>query len=260
MTATEAFDDRAERYDDVAESALGRALRARVYRWIGPLLHPGAHIIDLGCGTGLDAAWLAQRVATVHGIDPSSEMIRIAAQRCAGLTNVSFEIGDGAAGNAVVAGRQPADVLLSNFGAINCRPDLTGLNALLAQNLVPGGHAVLVSMAPTCPSEQLVGWLRGNRALRERRTGRRDVDDPDLALTYAAADELADALCDFELVRTESLGLVLPTFEQRARLERRPKLLAALAEIDRLTGPIGGRLGWGDHVIAEFRYTPTAGR
>ena len=256
MTTTEAFDDRAEHYDDVAESALGRALRDRVHHWIGPLLHPGAHVIDLGCGTGLDALWLAQRVATVHGIDPSPEMIRIATQRCAGFDNVTLEVGDG----SVVTDRQPADVLLSTFGAINCRPNLGDLNALMAENLAPGGRAVLVSMAPTCPSEQLIGWLRGNRALRERRTGRRDVDDPDLVLTYAAADDLGDALSDFELVRTESLGLVLPTFEQRARLEHRPKLLAALAEVDRLTGPVGGRLGWGDHVIAEFRYAPTASR
>jgi len=235
MTATESFDDRAEHYDEVAESALGRALRDRVQNWLEPLVDSTSHVIDLGCGTGIDVAWLAPHVASVHGIDPSPQMIDIARQRCETFDNVTFEVGDGTA----TGERQPADVLLSNFGAINCRPDLTDLNQLLTSNIAPGGRAVLVSMAPTCPSEQLVGWLGANRALRERRSNRRDVDDPDLVLTYAAADQLSAALGDFDLVRTESLGLVLPTFEQRARLEHRPRLLNALDKIDGLVGSVG---------------------
>ena len=56
-----------------------------------------------------------------------------------------------------------------------------------------------------------------------------------------------------ELVEARALGLVLPTFEQRAALEHRPRALAALARLDRRTGSLGHRLGWGDHHIAVFR-------
>src|SRR3954471_13171731 len=47
-------------------------------------LKDGAHVLDLGCGTGRLAHWIAERVGTtgtVTGVDPLEERIHIARSR-----------------------------------------------------------------------------------------------------------------------------------------------------------------------------------
>jgi SAM-dependent methyltransferase len=53
-----------------------------------------ARVLDLACGTGALAIDLARRGHTVHGIDKSPEMIKIARVKAKGLTNVLFDVQD----------------------------------------------------------------------------------------------------------------------------------------------------------------------
>lgn len=46
--------------------------------WRGLALHPGAHLLDAGCGSGQFALALAARGVRVTGVDLSPEMIRLA--------------------------------------------------------------------------------------------------------------------------------------------------------------------------------------
>jgi len=92
-----------------AEAAFWNALAERYARQ--PLANPGAFerkieitqarmrptdvVLDVGCGTGSLALRLAPRAATIHGLDISNEMIRIARGKAqaAGAANVSFHVG-----------------------------------------------------------------------------------------------------------------------------------------------------------------------
>lgn len=51
-------------------------------------LRPGSRVIDVGCGTGHDAAFLAQLGLDVIAVDISPEMCRLARKRLAGIENV----------------------------------------------------------------------------------------------------------------------------------------------------------------------------
>jgi len=250
------FDAHAANYDDVAESALGRELRRRVRSRVTPYLNAEAVVMDLGCGSGLDAAWMAPQVRQIFAIDPSSDMVALTAEACSRFRNVVVARGDG----SQLVSPQPLDLLLANFGVINCVGDLHTFSDGLDRVLKPGGHAVLVTMARWCPAEIAVGTFTLNRDLlrRRRRKAPSNADYAGLDLRYAGTGELHQALGDrFELVAAESLGLTLPPFEQRAWLENRPRLLRRLARADERLSTLGARLGVGDHHIVVIRKPKT---
>jgi arsenite methyltransferase len=58
-------------------------------------LHPGATVLELGCGTGSLALELSPFAGHIHALDISAEMLRIANQKkqARGVTNVSFQQG-----------------------------------------------------------------------------------------------------------------------------------------------------------------------
>lgn len=58
-------------------------------------MNPKSVVLDVGCGTGSLALRLAPSAAQVHGLDLSSEMIRIARGKAdtEGVTNVTFHVG-----------------------------------------------------------------------------------------------------------------------------------------------------------------------
>ena len=75
------FDPVAGTYDDVATSELGRVLRDRVHAALAPHVGSGVRMLDLGCGTGIDAAWAADRGAIVTAVDASDGMVEQARDR-----------------------------------------------------------------------------------------------------------------------------------------------------------------------------------
>jgi arsenite methyltransferase len=79
----------AETYDRLSDSQLegGKRLVERLR------LEAGARVLDIGCGTGRLASWIAERVGpkgTVVGIDPLAERIALARARNGDIT---FEVG-----------------------------------------------------------------------------------------------------------------------------------------------------------------------
>ncbi|MTV25355.1 class I SAM-dependent methyltransferase [Nitriliruptoraceae bacterium ZYF776] len=103
-------------------------------------LAPG-RALDVGCGEGADAIWLAQRGWQVTAVDPSAVAVARAeaAARAAGV-DVRFE----AAGLLEVPGGVGQHDLVSmQYGGLRRRPDDAGLRALL-DAVAPGGTLLVV--------------------------------------------------------------------------------------------------------------------
>jgi len=277
------FDAVAESYDiEFTETRLARLLRARVWRYLS--FAPGSRVLELGCGTGEDALWLAHRGVSVLATDVSREMLAIAARKVLGYSaalhdgrppvgersegglsagrpsfrnasaTVTFERQD--ANDLQVSG--PFDGAFANFGVLNCVADLRTLAARLP--LRRGARVVAVVMAPFCAWETAWYLVHGDvqRATRRWQQGATaDIAGQRLPVWYPSPRTLAHAFAPrFALRNTEGLGTLLPPsylshlIEPR-RGSRRPsylgQLLAAAARLDGRM-PLGHL--WADHYIA----------
>ncbi|MCB0209302.1 MAG: class I SAM-dependent methyltransferase [Anaerolineae bacterium] len=71
-----AFDAFAADYDhDFTHSTLGQLLRPRVWAKLAEHFNPGDHVLELACGTGEDAVWLAKHGVHVTATDGSAAMV-----------------------------------------------------------------------------------------------------------------------------------------------------------------------------------------
>lgn len=254
-----AFDAVASSYDvSFSATALGRLLRPRVWSVLDRYFRAGDRLLELACGTGEDALWLARRGVRVTATDGSAAMIRIVNQKVQAASlhgevtarHVSFQ--------QVVAGEMDSalsptrlDGVLSNFGGLNVLAGWRPLAEALARIVRPGGVAVLVPMGPFCPWE--VGWHLAHAkpwAAIRRWGGPAEarVGDVRIPVYYPSAARLRrDFEPWFRAVRLESLGLWLPPSYLNHFVDRRPGLFRRLARFEAATARLTG--GWGDHYI-----------
>ena len=79
---TAPFDAVAERYDETfTSSIIGRAQRAVVWKELEKTFRAGDRVLEIGCGTGADACFLADRGVYVTATDASAQMIEVTSRR-----------------------------------------------------------------------------------------------------------------------------------------------------------------------------------
>ncbi|HKF98720.1 MAG TPA: methyltransferase domain-containing protein, partial [Steroidobacteraceae bacterium] len=88
----EAFDSVAADYDgERGNNALIQDMRMEMWRWLDSTFPPGSRLLDLGCGTGLDAVRMAQHGHFVTATDWSPAMVRRTEER-AGRAQLSGRV------------------------------------------------------------------------------------------------------------------------------------------------------------------------
>ncbi|KQZ71300.1 methyltransferase [Rhodanobacter sp. Root561] len=158
-----AFDSVAADYDGPrGNNELIQRMRLTLWDAVHSAVPPGARLLDLGCGTGIDALEFARRGFHVVATDWSPLMVERARARAAAAALQSRV-------TAMHLGVQQLDRLegefdgiYSNFGPLNCAPDLAAVAAECARLLRPGGSLVFSVMGRICP------WELGHYALRGR--------------------------------------------------------------------------------------------
>jgi ubiquinone/menaquinone biosynthesis C-methylase UbiE len=140
-----AFGTLAPDYDAIFDpNVVIRRLRHDLYETIRCLVAPPAKILDINCGTGTDALHLASEGYTTVGLDVTEPMIVEARRKSMGSTRASFvhtsyDDLDALPENAF-------DLVLSNFGGLNCTGNLRTVASHVAKRLKPDCYFVAVLM------------------------------------------------------------------------------------------------------------------
>ena len=204
MSASLSFDQVAAQYDDLWTSTPhGIAQRQQVWRAIDGLFQRGEHVLDIGCGTGVDAAHLRDLGLDVHATDASWEMVRAARHR--GGFRVSMMRAED-----IGTLEDTYDGAISDFGAINCVADLTAFAEGLAKVVRPGGRVAICTIGRFCLWEFLHYALRLKFTKAMRRW--RGSASSTLAekVYYPTVAQLAAAFEAFELQSWTGIGLLAP--------------------------------------------------
>ena len=160
--AARAFSMSAPLYDvEQAANPVARWSRARSLGRLRRAFGPGDTVLELGCGTGEEALFLAARGVRVVATDAAPGMISqlqaklMKRPELAGLVT-PMVVPAGRVGTLIeVCGRGAFDGAYSSFGPLNCEPSLAPVAEALAELVRPGSRLVLSLINRYCLWETL---------------------------------------------------------------------------------------------------------
>jgi len=254
-----AFDSVAADYDGPrGNNALIQRMRQTLWDTVTAELGNDARLLDIGCGTGIDAAEFARRGHAVVATDWSPSMVARTQSRA----------GDAALGGRLSArhlGVQQLDRLegtfdgvYSNFGPLNCAPDLEDVANQCARLVRPGGVMVFSVMGRICPWEAVHYALRGRfrRAAVRAARGATAVgmNRPTIWTKYYLPREFYRPFAEsFHLASYSALSLFMPPPYMVDRYERHPARYERLGRLDDRFGKWPLLRDMGDHFLIVMR-------
>jgi SAM-dependent methyltransferase len=257
----EAFDSVAADYDGPrGNNPLIQDMRAEMWLWLDRTFAPGSLLIDLGCGTGLDAVRMAHCGHRVVATDWSTAMIARTADR-AQQESVADRVRATAIGAHELErleGEGTFDGAYSNLGALNCVPDLAEVSRACARLLKPGGALVFTVIGRVCPWE-IAHYLRRRRWSRVKIRFARNVvpvgmNQHTVWTRYYSPREFYRAFeRDFALAHYRGLCVFAPPPYLTAIRDRHPRGYAWLWRLDRRTAGWPVLRSMGDHFLIVMR-------
>lgn len=211
-----AFDSVAADYDGPrGNNVLVQRMRRALWQVVRDELPPGARLLDLGCGTGIDAVAFARRGYRVTATDWSTRMVertRQRAERAAMASRIETRH-LGIHQLERIAGE--FDGIYSNLGPLNCVPDLRAAAAECARLLRPGGKLVCSVIGRICPWEighyVVRGGFKRARVRAARGVTPVGMNRHTIWTRYYFPREFYRAFAEhFSLCGYRSLGLFLP--------------------------------------------------
>ncbi len=219
-----AYNALAPDYDDQLASA--QWVRARLWERMDTLFPPGARVLDVTAGTGLDAIHLAERGVRLVACDLSPNML---AQLHAKNPDIETRVVD----FKQLELELEFDGVISTFAGLNTSPDLRLFVDGVARVLKPGGLLFihLLNRWPMLDLWQIFARRRWREGWRRLHSSRREVNLGGISVPHYLYSPLTlyrrTFAEQFRLGRVEAQGLLgAPGAEPGARLAAWERALA----------------------------------
>lgn len=249
--AAVAFDAESRVYDEgFGRNPVGLVFRHVFQERLRASFPPGARVVDLGCGTGEDAAFLAALGVRVHALDAAPGMVERtrAKARERGLAPDAL-VAEVRAAEDVGSLVGPFDGACSDFGALNCA-DLPRVGAGLAALLRPGAPVILGLMGPSPLPQTLKRLLTGRGEKRGSHPPR--VSGIPVPTRYPTLREARDLLGPaFAWHDAFALGVLLPDPSHESWVREHPQAFGILAALEGCVRRWPVLRGLGDHFVLE---------
>jgi ubiquinone/menaquinone biosynthesis C-methylase UbiE len=210
------FDKAAQNYDDTfSNSEIGKLQRNVVYHHLEKLLSSQKqNILEINCGTGEDAIWLAKKNHTIIATDISNEMIAVAKIKeshqngifiQADITTIAEQFKD-----------KKFDIIFSNFGGLNClnNNELSHFLDSASNLLSEKGKLFLVIMPKNTLWEKVYFMLKGKSKTAFRRTKKvafANVDGISVPTYYYNPKDIVNlSKSNFDCLDVKPVGFFIP--------------------------------------------------
>jgi ubiquinone/menaquinone biosynthesis C-methylase UbiE len=230
--AAAAFSAQSNKFDQIySENKIIEYKRERVRAHLKRFIKPGNFILELNCGTGEDAIWLAQQNCKVHATDISTGMLKITQQKIKNeaLGNLITYETCSFTGLEGLQQKGSFDIIFSNFAGLNCTDDLDKVLASFYPLLKPTGIVTLVILPQFCLWELLL-IFKGKFKTATRRffskNGRNaNVEGHHFRCWYYNASYIIKHLKkDFKLLSIEGLCTLVPPSYIENFAEKHPRI------------------------------------
>lgn len=210
------FDKAAQNYDETfSHSEIGKLQRNLVYHHLEKLLsNQQQNILEINCGTGEDAIWLAKKNHSIIATDISNEMIAVAKTKeshqnlnflQADITTISEQFKD-----------KKFDLIFSNFGGFNClnKNELLQFLNSVSNTLYEKGKLILVIMPKNTLWEKIYFMLKGKFKTAFRRTKKvafANVDGTSIPTYYHNPKDIVNLTnVNFDCLEVKPIGFFIP--------------------------------------------------
>jgi ubiquinone/menaquinone biosynthesis C-methylase UbiE len=254
-----AFNRIAQDYDQIfTDSLIGRAQRSAVWKVLTRTFRKNEKILELNCGTGEDAIFLAGSGVSVVALDASREMIARAEQRrqhsSPQIPVVFRELPTERIGE--LHPETQYDGAFSNFSGLNCIADLGTVAASLAGLVKREGRLVLCFSTRFCLIEILYYFALGRwrKALR-RCKGYTEVtlDGVQFTVYYPTLRRICRSFAPyFRLYSCTGIGVAVPPSYLEAWARQHPRVFLLLRRLEEQLATLPILRSMGDHVLLCF--------
>lgn len=249
----------AETYDQIfPDTLIGQTQRSAVWRQVERVFQQGQRILEINCGTGIDAVHLAERGVHVLACDLSPRMVDLAIKRSV-ISNTTrltqFRVLPTERISQLI-GEERFDGALSNFSGLNCVEDLPAVAHNLADLLRPKASAIICMAGRIAPLE--VAWYLGHGDVRQAmRRLRCTTEDSRILVHFPTVRAIERSFAPkFKLRQWQGVGVAVPPSCMEPLARRFPALLKVLERADDYLAPCPMLRAFADCVLLQFERLP----
>lgn len=262
-----AFDYIAQNYDnDFTNTLVGQSQRRLVWQYLEQIVDSEVKlkILELNCGTGEDAIWLAKKGHDIWATDISEEMI-ICVNKKVNQYDLSGSVNAKTSNiqeiSKIFKGKE-FDLVFSNFGGLNClSPEEIAyfFQIQLPSLLKPNGRFVGVIMPQFSLFESLYFFLSLQWKKVFRRLSRKGIEaklneNISVITWYYSTKKVQKYLSNgLQIIHQQPIGFFLPPSYLNTTFEKRPKWFKQMEKWEQWAINTPYLANFSDHYLIEIK-------